>query len=93
MSGSSLSIRVLDVAAGEMFHRRPSGCGKSTLLRLIAGLDFRKLGRTGIGGEPITGPSAVRGLVFKSQFVPWLTVRKNFKPADRAEMLQKSGTR
>src|SRR6202007_2682802 len=43
----------------------PSGCGKSTLLRLIAGLDSPDSGELRIANEPITGPSAERGLVFQ----------------------------
>jgi len=56
----------------------PSGCGKSTLLRLIAGLDSSDSGELWVGSEPITGPSAERGLVFQDpSLFPWLTVRRN----------------
>ncbi len=58
----------------------PSGCGKSTLLRLIAGLDFPDSGELLIGEEPISGPSAERGLVFQDpSLFPWLTVRRNIE--------------
>ena len=58
----------------------PSGCGKSTLLRLIAGLDFPTSGDLWVGAEPITGPSAERGLVFQDpNLFPWLTVRRNIQ--------------
>lgn len=58
----------------------PSGCGKSTLLRLIAGLDSPDAGELLIGTEPITGPSAERGLVFQDpNLFPWLTVRRNIE--------------
>ena len=56
----------------------PSGCGKTTLLRLAAGLQAETEGRITLGGEPILGPSADRGMVFQSYTLfPWLTVRRN----------------
>ena len=69
----------LTVAAGEMVALiGPSGCGKSTLLRLLAGLDQPTAGELRIGNEPITGPSAERGLIFQDpNLFPWLTVRRN----------------
>ena len=58
----------------------PSGCGKSTLLRLIAGLDAPDSGQLWVGTEPITAPSAERGLVFQDpNLFPWLTVRRNIE--------------
>ena len=71
----------LSVAAGELVSLvGPSGCGKSTLLRLIAGLDSPNSGELWVGTEPITGPSAERGLVFQDpNLFPWLTVRRNIE--------------
>ena len=71
----------LSVAAGELICLvGPSGCGKSTLLRLIAGLDAPTAGELLIGREPITEPSADRGLVFQDpNLFPWLTVRRNIE--------------
>jgi ABC-type nitrate/sulfonate/bicarbonate transport system ATPase subunit/flavin-dependent dehydrogenase len=71
----------LSVAAGELVSLiGPSGCGKSTLLRLIAGLDSPNSGELRIGSQPITGPSAERGLVFQDpNLFPWLTVRRNIQ--------------
>jgi ABC-type nitrate/sulfonate/bicarbonate transport system ATPase subunit len=71
----------LSVGAGEFISLiGPSGCGKSTLLRLIAGLDSPTSGELWIGSEPITGPSAERGLVFQDpNLFPWLTVRRNIQ--------------
>jgi NitT/TauT family transport system ATP-binding protein/sulfonate transport system ATP-binding protein len=71
----------LDVGAGEMFALvGPSGCGKSSLLRLIAGLDAPSRGELRVGGEPIAGPAAERGLVFQDpSLFPWLTVRGNIE--------------
>lgn len=55
-----------------------SGCGKSTMLRMIAGLIPATRGTIRFHGEPITGPSPKRGMVFqKSTLFPWLTVEKN----------------
>jgi len=71
----------LSVNAGELISLLgPSGCGKSTLLRLISGLDHPDSGELWVGNEPITGPSAERGLVFQDpNLFPWLTVRRNIE--------------
>jgi ABC-type nitrate/sulfonate/bicarbonate transport system ATPase subunit len=71
----------LSVEAGELVSLvGPSGCGKSTLLRLIAGLDSPNSGELWVGTEPITAPSAERGLVFQDpNLFPWLTVRRNIE--------------
>jgi ABC-type nitrate/sulfonate/bicarbonate transport system ATPase subunit len=82
----ALSHTTLAVAAGEMVSLvGPSGCGKSTLLRMIAGLDEPTSGRAFVGNEPITGPSAERGLMFQDpNLFPWLTVRRNVESGLRA---------
>ncbi len=69
------------VGAGEFVSIiGPSGCGKSTLLRLIAGLAAPNSGELWMGDEPVTGPSAQRGLVFQDpSLFPWLTVRRNIQ--------------
>lgn len=46
----------------------PSGCGKSTILRIIAGLRPQfppSSGAALVGGRPIGGPGADRGMVFQ----------------------------
>ena len=71
----------LSIAAGELVSIvGPSGCGKSTLLRMIAGLTAPTSGEVAIGADPITAPSAERGLVFQDpNLFPWLTVRRNIE--------------
>ena len=83
---STAAVHALDavsisVPAGELISLiGPSGCGKSTLLRLVAGLDSPDVGELALGNEPITEPSAERGLVFQDpNLFPWLTVRRNIE--------------
>ena len=81
VGGLALDRVSLFVSAGELVSVvGPSGCGKSTLLRLIAGLILPTEGDVLVGGEPITAPSAERGLVFQDpNLFPWLTVRRNIE--------------
>ena len=71
----------LDVAPGEFVAiLGPSGCGKSTLLRIVAGLDQPSGGAVSLGGAPVRGPGADRGMVFQAYTLfPWLTVEKNIR--------------
>ncbi|HEX7862670.1 MAG TPA: ABC transporter ATP-binding protein [Verrucomicrobiae bacterium] len=80
-STQALDNASLTVTPGELISLiGPSGCGKSTLLRLIAGLDTPDSGELLVGSEPITGPSAERGLVFQDpNLFPWLNVRHNIE--------------
>ncbi|MFN9475643.1 ABC transporter ATP-binding protein [Acidovorax sp.] len=58
----------------------PSGCGKSTMLRIVAGLDHPTEGRVLLGGRPVEGPGADRGMVFQSYTLfPWLTIEQNIR--------------
>jgi ABC-type nitrate/sulfonate/bicarbonate transport system ATPase subunit len=81
VGGLALDKVSLFVPAGELICIvGPSGCGKSTLLRLIAGLMPSTDGELLVGDEPITEPSAERGLVFQDpNLFPWLTVRRNIE--------------
>jgi NitT/TauT family transport system ATP-binding protein len=66
---------VLNVAPESMtVLMGPSGCGKTTLLRIVAGLDVKFTGETGI-------PANTRiGLMFQEpRLLPWRTVRQNIE--------------
>jgi sulfonate transport system ATP-binding protein len=71
----------LDVAEGEFLCLvGPSGCGKSTLLNLVAGLEAPSRGSIRVGGRPITGAGADRGMVFQeAALFPWLNVVQNIE--------------
>jgi NitT/TauT family transport system ATP-binding protein len=58
----------------------PSGCGKTTLMRIVGGLETATRGRVLIDGEPVSGPSRQKGMVFQSySSFPWLNVIDNIR--------------
>ena len=77
----------LDVREGEFLCIvGPSGSGKTTLLRLIAGLLQPTSGAVEFEGQPVTGPSRSRAVVFQdyvNALLPWRTVAGNVALASR----------
>lgn len=71
----------------------PSGCGKSTLIRLLAGFERPSSGSIKIDGEPITGPSRERLVVFQeTALFPWMSTFDNilYGPRARGELTQQT---
>lgn len=55
-----------------------SGAGKTTLISMLAGLIKPDSGSIMLAGEPITGPSPDRAVVFQNySLLPWLSVFEN----------------
>ena len=69
----------LSIKEGELMSvLGPSGCGKSTLLNILAGFLAPTAGVMTLSGEPITGPSPARGMVFQhGALFEWMNVSKN----------------
>lgn len=82
--GKKTQVRALenlsfDVKPGEFVCLiGPSGCGKSTLLSLVAGLDIEYEGTILDDGQPVSGPSTERVVMFQDPTLfPWLNVIDN----------------
>ncbi|WP_083608022.1 ABC transporter ATP-binding protein [Teredinibacter haidensis] len=59
-----------------------SGSGKTTLISSMAGLMSPDSGEVLFKGQPVTGPSPERGIVFQNySLMPWLTVYGNIELA------------
>jgi NitT/TauT family transport system ATP-binding protein len=56
----------------------PSGSGKSTLINIIAGYESADAGSVLLDGQPVSGPSADRLVVFQeAALFPWMTTLQN----------------
>jgi NitT/TauT family transport system ATP-binding protein len=58
----------------------PSGCGKTTLLNMIASLVRADRGQVLVGGQPVDGNNAVRGIGYmlaRDALLPWRTAVSN----------------
>ncbi len=69
----------LELKEGELLSvLGPSGCGKTTLLNILAGFLAPTEGRVLLGGKPVNGPGAERGMVFQQgALFEWMNVRDN----------------
>ena len=64
----------------------PSGAGKSTMLYVMSGIETPTAGRVLWRGEPVSGPSPDRGLVFQTpKLFPWASVQANVEWGPRMQ--------
>ncbi len=64
----------------------PSGCGKSTLINILAGYETADEGRVTLDGQPVSGPSSERLVVFQeTALFPWMTTHQNIVYGPRVQ--------
>lgn len=69
----------------------PGQCGKTTLLNILAGLVPPSEGTLIVEGEPVTGPSPRRGMVFQTTALfPWFTTWQNIEFGPRMAGIPKN---
>jgi NitT/TauT family transport system ATP-binding protein len=77
----ALSDVSFSVAKGEtVCLLGPSGCGKTTVLDMLAGFERPTSGAISCDGEPVTGTSRNRVVIFQdvsNALLPWLNVAEN----------------
>jgi taurine transport system ATP-binding protein len=85
----------LDLRQGELMSvLGPSGCGKTTLLNILAGFLAPTSGSVTLGGKPVTGPGAERGMVFQQgALFEWMSVRENVGFGPRMKGMPKAEMR
>jgi NitT/TauT family transport system ATP-binding protein len=70
----------VEIEAGEFFCLLgPSGCGKTTVLKMLAGFEQPSAGQILMDGQPVTGASRDRGVVFQGDdsLYGWLSAIEN----------------
>jgi NitT/TauT family transport system ATP-binding protein len=70
----------VEIEAGEFFCLLgPSGCGKTTVLKMLAGFEHPSAGQILMEGQPVTGASRDRGVVFQGDdsLFGWLSAIEN----------------
>lgn len=82
----------LELKEGELLSvLGPSGCGKTTLLNILAGFLAPTEGRVVLGGKPVQGPGAERGMVFQQgALFEWMSVRHNVDFGPRMKGMPKA---
>ncbi|WP_343081801.1 ABC transporter ATP-binding protein [Ostreiculturibacter nitratireducens] len=82
----------LELKEGELLSvLGPSGCGKTTLLNILAGFLAPTEGRVLLGGKPVNGPGAERGMVFQQgALFEWMSVRHNVDFGPRMKGMPKA---
>ncbi len=85
----------LDLKQGELMSvLGPSGCGKTTLLNILAGFLAPTSGTVTLGGKPVIGPGAERGMVFQQgALFEWMSVRDNVGFGPRMKGMPKAEMR